>query len=66
VHRTDFRDFHEVPRARPEELCGSPFRAENVPSGTPTRSEFPDSGSHGVLLAFRRPKKKDLTPTEVF
>jgi hypothetical protein len=50
--------FSGFPRARPEELCGSPFRAENVPSGTPTRSEFPHPGGHGLFLTFRRPKKK--------
>jgi hypothetical protein len=58
VDRTDFRDFHEVSRARQKSCVVLRFVLDNVPFGTPTLSEFPDLGSHGLFLAFRRPKKK--------
>jgi hypothetical protein len=64
VDRTDFRDFHEVSCARQKSCVVLRFVLDSVPFGTPTQSEFPDLGSHGLFLAFRRPKKKDLTPTE--
>jgi hypothetical protein len=58
VDRTDFRDFHEVSCARQKSCVVLRFVLDSVPFGTPTQSEFPDLGSHGLFLAFRRPKKK--------
>jgi hypothetical protein len=65
VFRTNFRDLHEVSCAHLKSCVVLRFVLDSVPLGTPTQSEFPDLGSHGRFLTFRRPKK-DLTSTEVF
>jgi hypothetical protein len=65
VDRTDFRDFHEVSCARQKSCVVLRFVLDSVPFGTPTLSEFPDLGSHGLFFGFSSPqKKKDHTPTE--
>jgi hypothetical protein len=40
------------------------FVLHSVPFGTPTLSEFPDLGSHGLFFWLFVAPKKDLTPTE--
>jgi hypothetical protein len=64
VDRTDFRDFHEVSCACQKSCVVLRFVLDSVPFGTPTQSEFPDLGSHGLFFGFSSPQKKDLTPTE--
>jgi hypothetical protein len=58
VDRTDFRDFHEVSCARQKSCVVLRFVLDSVPFGTPTQSEFPDLGSHGLFWLFVAPKKK--------
>jgi hypothetical protein len=67
VDRTDFRDFHEVSCARQKSCVVLRFVLDSVPFGTPTLSEFPDLGSHGLFFwLFVAPKKKkDLSRREV-
>ncbi|KAJ3629526.1 hypothetical protein MTP99_013917 [Tenebrio molitor] len=48
----------EISCARQKSCVVLRFVLDSVPFGTPTLSEFPDLGSHGLFLAFRRPKKK--------
>jgi hypothetical protein len=58
VDRTDFRDFHEVFCARQKSCVVLRFVLDSVSFRTPTLSEFPDLGSHGLFFGFSSPQKK--------